>query len=259
MKILFLGDVVGRPGRRALSEHLPELKTLYSVDFVVANCENASGGLGVMPEAVVQLLESGVDVLTSGNHVWAKKQLYPVLDTEPRLLRPQNYPEGVPGRGVGVYETAGGEKIGVMNLLGRIFMEPVESPFVWAERCLEDLAAAECDTILVDFHAEATSEKIALGWFLDGRVSAVIGTHTHVQTSDARLLEKGTAYLTDAGMCGPRDSVLGLAREPILKRFLLQTPQRFEVAKGPVQLNGALIETDNRGRALSIELVQQLI
>jgi metallophosphoesterase (TIGR00282 family) len=259
VRLLFLGDIIGRPGPNAGAARLGELVDEYSIDFVIANAENASGGLGLMPEAAQELLHCGIDVLTTGNHVWAKRQLYPLLDQEPRLLRPHNYPLGNPGHGVGLYQSAKGEPVGVINLLGRTFMEPLESPFTCVESLVEGLRAEGCGTIVLDFHAEATSEKHAMGWLLDGKVTAVLGTHTHVQTNDARLLEAGTAYVTDVGLCGPRDSVLGLTREPILQRFLLQTPQRFEVAKGPVLLCGAVIAADEgTGKATSVTLVQEL-
>ena len=252
MRILFIGDVMGRPGRRAVRELVPALRQQYGASFVVANCENAAGGLGVTPETAKELLESGVDCLTSGNHVFAKKEIIPFLDSEPRLLRPANYPQGAPGCGIGFFRVEERE-IAVINLVGRVFMEPLDCPFHTGEALVAQ-ALERTPFILVDFHAEATSEKIAFGWYMAGRVSAVIGTHTHVQTADERIIPPGTAYITDVGMVGPRDSVLGVKRELIIRRYLSQLPVRFEVAEGPVLLCGVCIDLcPESGRALEIQ------
>src|SRR4030042_1069206 len=213
MKILFIGDIVGKPGRQAIDEVLERTISRYSIEFTIANCENAAGGMGITPEIAIDILDQGVDVLTSGNHIWAKKEIIPFLEEESRILRPSNYPDGVPGRGAGVYHSKHGMKIGVLNLEGRVFMKTLECPFRVAEKELEKLSR-ETNVIIVDFHGEATSEKMALGWFLDGKVSAVLGTHTHVQTGDERLLNGGTAYITDVGMTGPMASGIGI-RKPV--------------------------------------------
>jgi len=243
LRILFIGDVVGKGGRRAVTELLPRLRE-GGVDFVIANGENAAGGMGITPQVAQLLLESGVNVITSGNHIWRKKEIIPFLEQEPRLLRPANYPHGAPGRGSSIYAAANGRKIGVLNLEGRIFMKALESPFRTAEEHLSFLRK-EAEVIIVDFHAEATSEKMALGWFLDGEVSAVLGTHTHVQTADEKVLPGGTAYITDVGMTGPIDSVIGIKKEIALERFLTMLPNKFEPAKGEVELQGVIIEVDD--------------
>ncbi|MGC2433085.1 MAG: TIGR00282 family metallophosphoesterase, partial [Desulfobaccales bacterium] len=229
MNILFIGDIVGNPGRRAVEELLPRLVDQYFIDLVVANGENASGGIGITPAVADQLFSYGIDVLTSGNHIWKHKEILPYLEETDRLLRPANYPPETPGRGYAVVETAAGEQVGVINLEGRVFMNTIDCPFRTVDRIL-GLLPKELKVILVDMHAEATSEKQALGWFLDGRVSAVVGTHTHVQTADGRVLPGGTGYLSDAGMTGPVDSVIGMKREIILERFWSQLPQPFKVA-----------------------------
>ncbi|HPW17151.1 MAG TPA: TIGR00282 family metallophosphoesterase [Candidatus Aminicenantes bacterium] len=249
--VLFLGDIVGRPGRRAMDKFLPALVQKYRPALVVANGENAAGGSG-MTEEIGKDLFMHVDVLTSGNHIWDKKEALAYLEREPRLLRPANYPAVNPGRSSYVFRTADGVKAAVLNLQGRVFMEPIDCPF---KRADEEVAAlrAETPVIVVDFHAEATSEKQALGWHLDGRVSAVVGTHTHVPTADERVLPKGTAYITDAGMAGGRDAVIGIAREPALQRFLTSRPQRFEPSRDGLFLSGVFIRIDpGTGRALSI-------
>lgn len=257
VKVLFIGDVVGRSGRRALREILRPLKEELDADMVIANGENAAGGIGINPEKAEELFLLGVDIITTGNHVWKKREIYPYLEKEPRILRPANYPAGAPGRGWGVFPLKNGLKIGVLNLEGRVFMRPLESPFRVAEQAVEALRA-ETPLILVDFHAEATSEKIALGWFLDGKVSAVIGTHTHVQTSDERILPGGTAYITDAGMTGPINSVIGMRKEIAIKGFLSQLPDRFEVAGGEVELQGVYLELDpENGKAKKIERIKK--
>jgi metallophosphoesterase (TIGR00282 family) len=249
--VLFLGDVIGRPGRRAMDKFLPVLVKKYAPSLVIANGENAAGGSGITEEIGNELFLQ-VDVLTSGNHIWDKKEALPYLDREPRLLRPANYPPGSPGRFSYVYEQAGGPKAAVLNLQGRVFMEPLDCPFRRADEEVAVLAAAT-PVIIVDFHAEATSEKQALGWYLDGRVSAVIGTHTHVPTSDERILPKGTAYITDAGMAGGRNAVIGIARSQALQRFLTSRPQRFEPSRDGLFLSAVFVEIDAKsGRALSI-------
>jgi hypothetical protein len=249
--ILFLGDIVGRPGRRAMDKFLPALVKKYSPSLVIANGENAAGGSGITEEIGKDLFMH-VDVLTSGNHIWDKKEAVPYLEREPRLLRPANYPAVNPGRHSYVFQAADGVKAAVLNLQGRVFMEPLECPF---RRADEEVAvlAAETPVIVVDIHAEATSEKQALGWYLDGRVSAVIGTHTHVPTADERILPKGTAYITDAGMAGGRNAVIGIAREQALQRFLTSRPQRFEPSRDGLFLSCVFIEVDPAtGRALGI-------
>lgn len=242
-----MGDVMGRPGRRALGNLLGALRAQYSVDFIVANGENAAGGLGATPQTANELLGSGVDVITLGNHAFAKKEMLNYLAAERRALRPANYPPGAPGNGFGVFETSNGTRIAVVNLLGRIFMEPVDCPFRTADAILGELPG-DVGAVVVDFHAEATSEKQAMGWYLDGRVAAVIGTHTHVQTSDERVLPGGTAYITDAGMTGVLDSVLGLDKAVVLERFLTRLPGRFAVAEGVATLQGVLVEIDPETR-----------
>jgi len=250
--VLFLGDIVGRPGRRAMDKFLPALVKKYSPAMVVANGENAAGGSSVTEEIGTDLFLR-VDVLTSGNHIWDKKDALPYLDREPRLLRPANYPSVNPGRFSYVFHAADGVKAAVLNLQGRVFMEPLDCPFRRADAEVAALAA-ETPIIIVDFHAEATSEKQALGWYLDGRVSAVIGTHTHVPTADERILPKGTAYITDAGMAGGRNAVIGMAREQALQRFLTSRPQRFEPSRDGLFLSCVFIEVDVKtGKALSIK------
>ncbi len=223
------------------------------MDLVIANGENSAGGFGITRETFDEIIGAGADVVTGGNHTWQAREVYALLDAEPHLLRPANYPVGAPGRGAGVFRTRSGMPVGVVNLEGRIFMQPLDSPFVVAKEEAVRLRK-ETPVIVVDMHAEATSEKMALGWYLDGRVSAVIGTHTHVQTADERVLPGGTAFITDAGMTGPRDSIIGMGREEVLQRFLTQLPARFDVASGPVQLNAVVVEVDEEtGRARGIQ------
>ncbi|HOI75225.1 MAG TPA: TIGR00282 family metallophosphoesterase [Syntrophales bacterium] len=255
MNILFIGDIIGKPGRRAVRELLPQLVAGRAVDFVIANCENAAAGFGVTREIVEDLYGYRVDVLTSGNHVWDKREVDDFIDDYETLLRPANYPDGVPGHGSVVMPVSGGVYVGVLNLLGRVFMPAVDCPFRTAERELEKIRR-KTPIVIVDFHAEATSEKQALSWFLDGRVTAVIGTHTHVQTADEGIRPGGSAYISDAGMTGPFDSVIGTRKEAILERFLRQVPNRFDVAKGDIRLQGVLMEVDETsGRALKIERI----
>jgi len=249
MNILFIGDIVGRPGREMVRKGLRGLIERYDVDLVIANAENSANGFGVTKEIGDTLLEWGVDVMTSGNHIWDKKEAIDYIATEPRLLRPANYPAGVPGRGSYVAQTGDGRAVGVINAMGRVFMLNIDDPF---QVVLKEIEAIRHRTrvIIVDFHAEATSEKMAMGWHLDGKVTAVFGTHTHVQTADERILPNGTAYLTDAGMTGPHDSIIGMEREPSLARFLNAMPSRFEPATGNPRLNGVVVEADDKtGRA----------
>jgi hypothetical protein len=252
MNILFIGDIFGRPGRDLVRKGLRPLVSYYDVDFVVANVENAAGGFGITREIGDTIAAGGIDVMTSGNHIWDKKEAVDYVAAEPRLLRPANYPSGVPGRGSILARTPTGRGVGVINLMGRVFMNPLDDPFSAVLREI-DAFAGRTRVILVDFHAEATSEKIAMGWHLDGRVTAVIGTHTHVQTADDRILPNGTAYITDAGMTGPHDSIIGTERGPALARFLTGMPSRFEPAVGNPRLHGVVIAVDDAtGRATGI-------
>lgn len=255
MRILMIGDVIGKPGREAVRVLLPGLKRERSINFVICNGENTAGGFGITADTAAELLESGVDVLTSGNHIWDKKEIVPYLDEGLPLIRPANYPDA-PGRG---YLHQGG--VTVVNLMGRVFMAPLDCPFRTADALLEQLKEeGESKVIIVDFHAEATSEKQAMGWYLDGRVSGVFGTHTHVGTVDARILPKGTAYLTDVGMTGPMDSVIGSDKGAVLARFMTSLPQRLPVATGPCVLNAVLVDVDEMtGKASSIERVDRTV
>ncbi|HLW35941.1 MAG TPA: TIGR00282 family metallophosphoesterase [Chthoniobacterales bacterium] len=257
LTVLFLGDVVGEPGRNAVVARLPELKEQHAIDFIVVNGENAAGGRGITSKITIDLLRAGVAVVTTGDHVWDQKDILSFIDTEPRLLRPVNYPAGAPGNGSIVLETAKG-KIGVINVQCRTFMQPIlDNPFLAMETTVAKMRE-ETPNILVDVHGETTSEKIAMGRFLDGKVSAVLGTHTHVQTADEQILPGGTAFLCDAGMCGPMNSILGRAVEPIMRRFVSNLPASFPVAAGEVRLHGALIQIDEQtGRALRITRVDE--
>ncbi|MFA5112598.1 MAG: TIGR00282 family metallophosphoesterase [Desulfobaccales bacterium] len=255
MNILFIGDIVGAPGRRAVEELLPWAIDHYFIDLVVANGENASGGLGITPQVADDLLAQGVDVLTSGNHIWKHKEILPYLEETDRLLRPANYPPGAPGQGLAIVETAAGEPAAIINLEGRVFMSAIECPFRTVDGLLETIPP-HVKVILVDMHAEATSEKQALGWYLDGRVSAVVGTHTHVQTADERILPGGAGYISDTGMTGPVDSVIGMKREIILERFLTQRPQPFKVATQNMQLQGVVLKIDPQGRCQEVTRVR---
>jgi len=259
VKVLFLGDVFGKPGRQAVQRLVPRLIAREGLDLVVANAENSASGIGVTPDSADELLGYEVNLLTSGNHIWAKREIVPYLDRPgSKLIRPANYPPGTPGRGRAVVSTPDGRRLGVVNLEGRVFMRSLEDPFRTALAEVEALRAEGVTCILVDMHCEATSEKNAMGWFLDGKVSAVVGTHTHVQTADARLLTNGTAFVTDVGMCGPWDSIIGVKKELVLERFLTARPIPFEPAKRDVWLQGAIIDIDDAtGRARSIARVQE--
>jgi metallophosphoesterase (TIGR00282 family) len=253
-----IGDIVGRPGRKVVRQLLPALRKHHRLDLVVANAENAAGGLGITPAVGEELLTSGIDVLTMGNHAWGKKESYEYLDAEPRVLRPANYPAGVPGRGAAVVRTANGSPAGVVNLGGRVFFSTdLECPFRAGQREAA-LLRERTPVIIVDFHAEATSEKVALGHHLDGQVSVVAGTHTHVQTADERILPGGTACISDLGMTGPVEGVIGIRKELALERFLTQLPIRFEVQGGPCSLCGLVVEIDDQdGRAHEVYRIQE--
>ena len=256
MRVLFIGDIVGKPGREAVKRFLKPLQVEYKADVTIANAENAAAGKGLTKEIAEELYNHGIQFLTMGNHVWDQREIMNFIDREPRLVRPANYPVGAPGQGHG-FIRAMGCKIGVLNLSGRIFLPPLEDPFSGAIRWINQMRQ-ETSIIIVDFHAEATSEKVALGWFLDGKVSAVVGTHTHIQTADARLLQQGTAYITDVGMTGPRDSVLGVKKEIIINRFLTQLPAKFELASGPIQINAVILDIDEEtGKSRQIEAIQR--
>jgi metallophosphoesterase (TIGR00282 family) len=255
MNILMIGDVFGESGRAAVARLLPGLRRQHAADLVVANVENAAGGFGVTPAYARAFLDQGVDVMTSGNHIWDKKEIVEYIAKENLLLRPANYPAGTPGVGW-VTVKAGPHRVAVLNLMGRVFMNPIDCPFRTADAILPELRR-ETSIILVDMHAEATSESVAMGWYLDGRVSAVVGTHRHVQTADERVLPGGTAYITDLGLTGPTDGVIGVDRDTIIQRFLTQMPARFEPAKGPAALHGVIITVDpESGRASSIHRLQ---
>ncbi len=252
ISILMIGDVIGKPGRQAVSKLLPDLRRQYGLDLVIANAENAAGGLGLTPATTEELLDAGVDVLSTGNHIWAQKEIIPYLDSEMPILRPLNYPPGVPGKGY----IAKGRAI-VVNLMGRTFMGDLDCPFRAMDQLLAEIGH-KSPVIIVDFHAEATSEKVAMGRYLDGRVSAVLGTHTHVGTIDAQLLTHGTAYITDIGMTGPKDSVIGNEIEAVLQRFLTGMPHRLSVGKGKTILNAVMIKVaEDSGRATSIERIDR--
>jgi 2',3'-cyclic-nucleotide 2'-phosphodiesterase len=255
MNLLFVGDIFGKPGREIARRAIPALVATRQIDLVIANVENSAAGFGVTGDIGETILEYGVDVMTSGNHVWDKKEVLEYFPTQPRLLRPANFPAGVPGRGSYVARTRTGEPVGVLNLMGRVFMTPLDDPFAVALREIESLRA-KARVIFVDFHAEATSEKVAMGWHLDGRVTAIVGTHTHVQTADERILPKGTAYLTDTGMTGPHDSIIGVTVEAALGRFITGMPAKFEAASGPARINAVVVTADPAtGKATAIERI----
>ncbi len=258
MNILFAGDIVGRPGREAVATLVPKLKVRYKLDFVIANGENAAGGSGITPKVADDLFAFGVDVLTSGDHIWKRKELYSRIDKDNRILRPANFPSQTPGNGFGIFSTKSGVKIGVMNLCGRIFMSPIDCPFQIAKQNVEKIRQSGSKIIIVDIHAEATSEKQAIAWLLDGQVSAVVGTHTHVQTADERIFPQATAYITDVGMTGPHDSILGRRSEQILERFITSMPIKFQIASDNVQLQGVIITINpDTGKAEDIKRIQE--
>lgn len=257
MRILYLGDIFGRATRQMIRQELRAIRQAEAVDFVVGNGENASGGRGIDPNGVDELLDAGIDVVTTGNHIWRHRSIEPVLDEEPRLIRPANFPANNPGRGWTCATARDGTRVGVVNLIGRVFMGDFDCPFRAADRALADLKD-QADVVVVDMHAETTSEKAAMGWYLDGRVSLVVGSHTHIQTADEKILPEGTGFLTDAGMCGPTRSVIGMRREDVIERFLSQRPARFEVAGGPILLQGVFVDVEPAtGRANAIRRLQQ--
>lgn len=256
MKVLCIGDIMGEPGRRAAARVVPRLIAQRQLDAVIANGENVAGGFGITPELAEELFEIGVSVITTGNHAWDKKEAVGYYSREPRLLRPANYPPGVPGNGSAVIETAGGERLGILQVMGRVYMPTIDCPFQTAKRVVSRLKQ-ETSAIIVDMHAEATSEKMAMGHFLDGEVVAVVGTHTHVQTADEQILPKGTAYITDIGMTGPLHSVIGVKKELAIEKFLTGMPRRFEVASGPSVFCAVLLELDPRlGKAIAFERIR---
>jgi len=258
MRVLFIADIIGKPGRNRIRECLAETVRLHQIDLCVANCENVAGGFGVTLDIIDFLERQGVHLFTSGNHIWDKKEIYRVFESRTSVLRPANYPDGVPGRGYTTMTVpAAGACVGVLNLAGRTFMDNLDCPFRVADKAIEALSRLT-NIIIVDMHAEATSEKIAMGWYLDGRVSAVLGTHTHVQTADEKILPNGTAYITDVGMTGPIHSVIGMKKEIALHRFLTRIPRKFEPASGEAQLNAVVIDIDNKtGRGISITRVSE--
>ncbi|KPK74631.1 MAG: metallophosphoesterase [candidate division Zixibacteria bacterium SM23_73] len=256
MNILLIADIVGKPGRWAVSQILPELKRTHQIDFTIANVENAAGGFGLTREIAQKIRHYGVDCLTSGNHIWDRKDIFPYLNETLRILRPANYPPDVPGRGSAIFDLENDFKIGVMNIQGRVYIKEIDCPFRIADREIEKIRE-QTKIIVLDLHAEATSEKMALGWYLDGKVSAVLGTHTHVQTADEMILPRGTAYITDVGMTGAHDSVIGINKEDAIARFLTQIPRRFTVAKNDIKFCGALVKIDpDSGKASSIERIK---
>lgn len=247
---------MGKPGRWAVSQILPELKKVHQIDFTIANVENAAGGFGLTKEIAQKIHSYGVDCLTSGNHIWDRKDIFPYLNENLRILRPANYPPDVPGRGVAIFNLENDSPIGVLNIQGKVYVKEIDCPFRTADKEIEKIKG-QTKIIIVDMHAEATSEKMALGWYLDGKVSAVLGTHTHVQTADEIILPRGTAYITDVGMTGPHDSVIGITKEDAIARFLTQIPRRFTLAKNDIKFCGALVKIDpDLGKALSIERIK---
>ncbi len=262
MRILLVGDVVGRPGRRAVEKRLQQIKDEYGIDFCVLNCENAAAGFGITEALADDLLEAGADVLTSGNHIWSQKGTEALVEKEPRLLRPANFPPGVAGTGGRTFRADNGVTVGVLNLMGRVFMRELDCPFQIADKEIARLNRDGADLIVVDFHAEATSEKMAMGWYLDRRVAAVVGTHTHVMTADERILPGGTAYLTDLGMTGPvEDTIIGVHKQEVLDRFVKCTPERFEVPKrANSELCAVFVEYSlDTNRALTIKRIQEAV
>jgi len=256
VRIFFIADILGGPGRKVVGSLLPDFIREKEVDFCIANGENAAGGFGLTPAVSEELIGFGIDVITSGNHIWDRKEIYPLLDSSKQILRPVNYPPDNPGHGTGVFKTGSGINLGIINLQGRVFMKEIDCPFRTVIPVIDNLRS-ETNVILVDFHAEATAEKIAMGWYLDGRVSAVIGTHTHVQTADERILPRGTGYITDAGLSGSIDGVIGIKKELAIRRFITQTPNRFQPADSNLWLMGVLLSVNQtNGRTEKIERLQ---
>ncbi|HEY8345603.1 MAG TPA: TIGR00282 family metallophosphoesterase [Bacillota bacterium] len=255
MRVLFLGDIVGKPGRRVVKNRLPGLIQELNLDLVIANAENAAGGFGLTLEVADELFSAGIDVLTMGNHTWKNREIYQVFQRYPQVLRPANYPAETPGEGYGVFTAKNGYKVGVVNLLGQVYIEPsLECPFRVAEDVLSTIKK-QTPYVLIDFHAEATSEKKAFGYFVDGKASAVLGTHTHITTADERILPRGTAYITDTGMCGPVESVLGIKTELAVNKFLTKLPVRFDIATGPAELNAVYMEWDHTGGTVAVRRI----
>ena len=260
LRCLVIGDIIGKPGRLAVVGSLAGMRAELDLDLVIANGENLAAGAGLTPSLAEELFANGVDVITSGNHIWDKREIYDYLDSGRPVLRPMNYPDDAPGRGWLLHTLPDGDRVAVVNVMGRVFMNQLDSPFAAMDSLLDEAAEPLPALRIVDFHCEITSEKNAMGWYLDGRVSAVVGTHTHVPTADARVLPRGTAYISDIGMTGPRDSVIGFSLETVLPRFLTHLPTRFAVADGPVNFNAVLIEAERgSGRATSITQLQRLI
>lgn len=259
MKILVIADIVGRPGRRAVKGLLPGIQKENNIDFVIANAENAAGGRGLTRQVMNELLSSGIDVLTMGNHVWDNKEIYSFVDDEFRLVRPINFPPYCPGQGYHVYSGGINKRIAVINAMGRVFLPPLDCPFRGVEQVMEEIKE-QSDIIIVDFHAEATSEKLAFGYYFDGKVTAVLGTHTHIQTADERILPEGTAYITDLGMTGPRESILGMDKDMVINKIIYQRPVRLEVAGGAAILQGVILQIDdNTNRVYSIQRISHII
>lgn len=254
-----VGDIFGKPGRKAVKELIKTYRNQYELDFVIANGENAAGGNGITREIANELYNAQIDFITMGNHTWDKKEIFQFIDTDKKIIRPANYPPGTPGRGWAIVPLSNELKIGIINLSGRVFLPPLDCPFRVGERIVEEISK-ETHIIIVDFHAEATSEKIAMGWFMDGKVSAVVGTHTHVQTADERILPYGTGYITDVGMTGPHDSILGVKRDIVIQKFLTQLPARFETAQGVAQFNAILLEIDETtGKTMGLKRIQDYL
>jgi len=257
MKVLFIGDIFGNGGKRAAAHIIPKLKAEFSPDFIIANGENMAGGRGITKNLAHKLFKFGVHCITSGNHIWNNQEGVDLLDQENRLLRPLNYPDGNPGKGSGLYECENGKKVGVLNLIGRVFLYNTLDPFSLGKKAVKELKEQGADIVIVDFHAEATSEKLAMGFYLDGLASAVLGTHTHVQTADERILPKGTGYITDVGFTGPMDSIIGVKIEKVIKKFLLQTPVRFEPSDKNLYLHGAIMSFNDQGLCENIQRVKE--
>lgn len=259
MNILVIGDIVGKPGRRAIKETLSKIQNDYNIEFTIANAENAAGGRGLTRDVMGELLNSNIDVLTMGNHVWDNKDIFNFIEDEPRLIRPANYPEPCPGQGYHIYTAGFNIKVAVINLSGRVYLPALDCPFKKLDEILTNIKG-KSDLIIVDFHAEATSEKLALGFYSDGKVTAVLGTHTHIQTADERILPQGTAYITDLGMTGPVDSILGMNKDEVINRFITQRPTRFEVATGQAQIQGVILEIElELGRVKKIQRISQVV